>query len=304
MNNNFNRYSEFVFRADEGVKFEFHEGNHGELIIKAINVSANDGMYNPRYVEPPIPRGYRYAFGTWYNGFVIEKVLDGSQFVWIPVGSLDPDATLDGINFSEKFGRRNFSNPCFCECTETISDELIKQIESIRKYGGFYISRFNISIDENRKAKSIQGANPCICVDYNQAKKIAATMEEGSSLKSHLVYGAEYDSMLSWLIKSNVKSYDEVAIDSTKWGNYFNNPNAFKALMVTGSNEDWSANGIYDIAGNMSEWTQESSIHYNAVLRGGKFFYYGDIYPAAHREIQNPFSKDTHGCFRTALYIR
>ena len=41
------------------------------------------------YTNPPIPDGYKYVEGEWHNGFVIEKISDGSQFVWIPVGSID-----------------------------------------------------------------------------------------------------------------------------------------------------------------------------------------------------------------------
>lgn len=38
------------------------------------------------YENPPIPHGYHYVDGNWKYGFVIERSVDGSQFVWVPVG--------------------------------------------------------------------------------------------------------------------------------------------------------------------------------------------------------------------------
>jgi len=39
-----------------------------------------------KYETPPILDGYKYVSGKWNNGFIIERIQDESQFVWIPVG--------------------------------------------------------------------------------------------------------------------------------------------------------------------------------------------------------------------------
>ena len=95
------RYEKFVLEAEKGITFEVSEGTSGELIATA-------NVYSTNYVNPPIPEGYKHVCGEWNNGFVIERCSDGSQFVWIPVGSIDSNGTLDGEHFSEKFGRRNY----------------------------------------------------------------------------------------------------------------------------------------------------------------------------------------------------
>ena len=76
----------------------------GERIIELIPTVATE--YSGNYTDPPIPEGWKHVVGEWNNGFVI---LDskGNNFVWVPVGFLDANGTLDGTNFSEKFGRRN-----------------------------------------------------------------------------------------------------------------------------------------------------------------------------------------------------
>ena len=99
------RYEKFVLEAEKGITFEVSEETSGELIIRALN-KAN--VYSENYANPPILEGYKHVCGEWNNGFVIERCSDGSQFVWIPVGSLDSNGTLDGVSFTEKFGRRNY----------------------------------------------------------------------------------------------------------------------------------------------------------------------------------------------------
>lgn len=129
------RYEKFVLEAEKGITFEDSEGTSGKLIIRDLNIVTADG-YSTNYVNPPIPKGYRHILGEWNNGFTIERDSDGSQFVWIPVGSLDSNGTLDGEHFSEKFGRRNYRNDefSFDEFNEDLNDELNKQLESVKKY--------------------------------------------------------------------------------------------------------------------------------------------------------------------------
>ena len=202
-----NRYNKFVLEAEKGITFEFSEGTRGELIIKAMNITTTN-VYSENYVNPPIPEGYKHVCGEWNNGFVIERRSDGSQFVWIPVGSLDSDGTLDGKHFSEKFGRRNYQNNEFSDSkfNEALEGELLEQLESVKKYGGFYISRYNISKSSEGKPQSVKGVMPWVNINFDNAKKVASTIEDNEAVKSHLTFGAEYDSVLEWFIKTEVKT--------------------------------------------------------------------------------------------------
>ena len=162
------RYEKFVFEAEKGITFDVSEGTNGELIIRALNITTTN-VYSKDYVNPPIPEGYQYVWGEWNNGFVIERCSDGSQFVWIPVGSLDSNGTLDGVYFSEKFGRRNYMNDVFSynEFNEPIDSEFFEQLESVKKYGGFYISRYNISKGSIGKPQSVKGLIPWVNISFD-----------------------------------------------------------------------------------------------------------------------------------------
>ena len=298
------RVKKIVLEAENGITFKISEGTSGAITIKAMKNSTVN-VYSTNYVNPPIPEGYKYVCGEWNNGFVIERC-DGSQFVWIPVGSLNSNGTHDGEHFSEKFGRRNYTNEKFSdnEFNEPLNGELLKQLESVKKYGGFYISRYNISESSKGKPQSVKGAKPWIYSDFFTAKWFASTIEDSEAVKSHLTFGAEYDSVLEWFIETGVKTFAEIAKDSTKWGNYCNTENSPKKVVETGSREEWCANNIFDFAGNVLEWTQESMGSFYRVARGSFYYFNGNDYPVAYRFDEDPHNDRYITGFRAALYIK
>lgn len=300
-----NRYEKFVFEAEEGITFEVSEGTNGELIIRALNV-ATLNVYSENYANPPIPEGYKHVEGEWNNGYVIKRSSDGSQFVWVPVGSLDSDGTLDGEHFTEKFGRRNYQEDDFSDddFNEALDGELLEQFESVKKYGGFYISRYNISKSSKGKPKSVKGAMPWVNINFHDAKEVASTIEDNEAVKSHLTYGAEYDSVLAWFIKSKAKTLHEIAEDSTEWGNHWNTENSPKKVVETGSREEWCANNIYDFAGNVDEWTQEEIESSYRVIRGGSCDFDGYDFPVACRSYDFPYDDFNDTGFRATLCIK
>lgn len=206
-----------------------------------------------RYENPPILDGYKHVEGEWNNGFVIERITDGSQLVWVPVGSLDADGTLDGKCFVEQFGRRNYRKDRFSdiEYHEPLTAELLEQKESVGKYGGFYFSCYNISKSSEGKPQSVLNANPWTNINFEDAKKVATEFEYGGTVTSHLTYGAEYDSVLAWLIKSGACTMEEIVAK----------PNVrYKG----------PTNNIYNFINNrtVDEWTQEKNAMFGRAVRG------------------------------------
>lgn len=294
------RCRKFVIEVEKDIPFQFSEETEGTLIIRKVN------NYSTCYKNPPVPEGYKHICGEWNDGYVIERELDGSQFVWIPVGSLESNGTLNNDSFTEKFGRRNYSSSFnFYPQEEELSEEYYKepltselelQLESVKKYGGFYISRYNISKNKKTgKPQSVKGELPWIENDYKNSLDIVATIEKRRDIKSHLPFGAEYDSILEWFIESKAKTIEE--IDCYKWGNYLGDE-----IVETGSKEEWCVNNIYDFAGNVREWTQEQTIYHDHIIRGCSCMTTGCV--ADREEIQ--YIKEETGDigFRAALYIK
>ena len=119
-------------------------------------------------------------------------------------------------------------------------------------------------------------------------------------------------------MKVGIKTGETVPENSTKpegaedaASNYYTADGRIE--IATGSSDDTRTNNIYDLAGNMWEWTTETKIRkYNddnknytfAVLRGGGFCYNGSFSPVVFRHGRYSVSdSDVNFGFRTVLYI-
>ena len=139
---------------------------------------------------------------------------------------------------------------------------------------------------------------------------------------STLCYGAQWDATLKF-IKDKVN-----VTDSTTWGNYGDSTFEFSGgyssnyganwssdtttkpkrgnyILATGVSDKNKAKNIYDLAGNVLEWTMEAFSTSNRVVRGGQSINPGGGYPASWRNVNSPknVSFVVGIGFRPTLYI-
>ncbi len=287
-------------KAMEGITSQLRKENGG-----VISSEARNRILQANYKNPIIPNGFKYLKGEWNNGFVIQNKADDSCFVWDPVGSLEADGTLDGINFNEKFGRRTLRGEIFSneEYHEEIDEELTA---SVKKYGGVYISAFLATEDGNEIVfKKQNDKKPYTNINQfdaiEKAKNYARNIE---NVGSCLPNGAVYDSLFKWLIQFGKKTSKEVNKDSTNWGNYWNSADFTHEVRPTGSNENWQVCNIYDLAGNCDEWSRELYGSSFVVLRTGWCKIGGFAFPASARDYYLPIYKYSYTSFRSVLYLK
>ena len=124
----------------------------------------------------------------------------------------------------------------------------------------------------------------------------------------------------------NGEQIDYILInDSTSWGNYSNatfeylntnekkviktsyetNPvSGSRVLIPTGSTEYTKINNIYDMAGNVREWTLETNYIDVRIYRGGYYSEFGNNFPARYRYYAPPMTINNNiGC-RAILLIK
>ena len=106
--------------------------------------------------------------------------------------------------------------------------------------------------------------------------------------KSHLLTGAAWDRTLDWINNTNNKTLSQINGDSKSWGNYSDSPfEGHGSLAKTAAFENnTKANNIYDLAGNVEEWTSENYTADSSrpcVYRGGSYLSTGSGFPASDR---------------------
>lgn len=267
----------------------------------------------PAYNNPKIPTGFSHVgTETWDTGYIIQDS-NGNQFVWVPVSNLTANGTLDGTNFNSKFGRRNFrsANGDVFDGThlyETNDTNLQNMTTSVNAYGGFYIAKYEMS-NNGGKAQSRLNMAPWASIDWNTSKAKAESMDTDwgwntSAVESYLCYGSNWDTILEWLKESNDKALTQIKDDSTTWGNYINNSfSAGDVVCNTGQYSQTNAKGIYDLAGNVWEWTMENYTSSYRIYRGGSYDDNGDQWPAAGRDCNSVTLTSPMIGFRVTLYV-
>ena len=218
-----------------------------------------------------------------------------------------------------------------------------KMLKSVYQNGGFYIGKYETGTETARTSGSSstaptdtpvikQNVYPYNSVTCRQAQTLASNMEHGDRTTS-LMFGVQWDLTLKYL-ETKGTSQADLKTDSTSWGNYYNNAwnitnenlkyaeyknyslqpwtaateksktSSEKILLSTGADDSFSKMGIYDLAGNVSEWTLEytSNTDYPCATRGGNYSDAGSNHPASNRSYDSTTSADRYYGFRCVLY--
>ena len=160
--------------------------------------------------------------------------------------------------------------------------------DSIKKYKGFYIGRYELTANGEKTGASLTDQNW-----YNLYKACQNVVTGKENVKSTMIYGVQWDAVCDWLEQSGFNT----DTDSSSWGNYNSG-----SKIDTGSNSTYEANGIFDLAGNCFEWTQEAYSTSRRILRGGVCCS-GSNLPASDRNYRNPGVSNSSYSSRATLYM-
>ena len=196
----------------------------------------------------------------------------------------EPNAlsSYDREYYFERYGMQGYTKDKF---DEELKREYEDAIESIEAYGGFYIGRYETGEIGKGKPKVVKlntdiGSQTWYAM-YGRMKYLAGN----KNVKTNMIWGNLFDETLQWLIDSGDKEMWEMKA-STGWGNYYDSTftytnvagtNTKKSVGIntkvpTGSTEYTKANNIYDLAGNVYDWTLEGDGTIYRRLRRGLLY--------------------------------
>ncbi len=285
------------------------------------------------YDRPYVPSEFSYLTGSVQTGYVIKDRINGNEFVWVPVKDIS--------EFKRGVIGDTTSLTNIIEENNDINNKIGTSVAKHGGfYIGRYETRYDgeIEFDENNIGTCLKGdlkpvinsvSNIWNYISQEYASEISSSMYTGKT-KSTLMNSYAYDTTLNWIISSGSKTQEEINIDSTNWGNYLNSnisgvtaylplngivanniwnieENKEKlsgeALLIKSLSSDYTkVNNIYDLAGNVYEWTTEKNGN-NITGRGGRFDINGSEKPASYRfyDVKNNTNNKDVG-FRVILY--
>ncbi len=264
----------------------------------------------------PIPKGFTYVEGIKETGTVIKDEND-NEFVWIPVD--DVNNYKKDFNFPSIYSETENGITCDGKLPEGIEDETA----DVAKYGGFYIGRYeagtpdgteNTKNDKEGIPVSKEGIVVWTNISYTNAKSSAEQMIRSESVQTGLLTGRAWDTTCYFIEDDITKITDDSSLlDSRYYGNYNDsqfpaNVKGYGEKQKTGYSDKWKVKNIYDLAGNVYEWTNEvkgdTSYSNYPAYRGGWYNISGKNRSVSFRNNDGAASGSAVIGFRVRLYIK
>lgn len=317
---------------------------YGKYEMKISDIDVGEITYETSYTifkdvngeQVPIPEGYIVSENSDENivnkGLVISDSR-GNEYVWI---SCTVDSSSNKLQYKrtewgvEKDGTDN-SRAIKDELTlkdidvtysktdtdnginEEISKEIVAQInaekESIKKYGGYYIGRYEVGKD-NKTAVIKAEQEPYVNIKWSKAYELAKGIGGGEGATTYLCSSYSWDTAINFIQNTTGKNYATSIIGfNGNWKSQEVKDSSGKVIKPVNTAQRLNTGlttalcNIYDMGGNVEEFTTELNpgTSETVVLRGG--YNYNNA-PAGYRwDVVSGYASSVSG-FRATLFLK
>ena len=317
---------------------------YGKYEMKISDIDVGEITYETSYTifkdvngeQVPIPEGYIVSENSDENivnkGLVISDSR-GNEYVWI---SCTVDSSSNKLQYKrtewgvEKDGTDN-SRAIKDELTlkdidvtysktdtdnginEEISKEIVAQInaekESIKKYGGYYIGRYEVGKD-NKTAVIKAEQEPYVNIKWSKAYELAKGIGGGEGATTYLCSSYSWDTAINFIQNTTGKNYATSIIGfNGNWKSQEVKDSSGKVIKPVNTAQRLNTGlttalcNIYDMGGNVGEFTTELNpgTSETVVLRGGNG---GNSCPAGYRWVNNSGYAYSYYGFRATLFLK
>ena len=318
---------------------------YGKYEMKISDIDVGEITYETSYTifkdvngeQVPIPEGYIVSENSDENivnkGLVISDSR-GNEYVWI---SCTVDSSSNKLQYKrtewgvEKDGTDN-SRAIKDELTlkdidvtysktdtdnginEEISKEIVAQInaekESIKKYGGYYIGRYEVGKD-NKTAVIKAEQEPYVNIKWSKAYELAKGIGGGEGATTYLCSSYSWDTAINFIQNTTGKNYATSIIGfNGNWKSQEVKDSSGKVIKPVNTAQRLNTGlttalcNIYDMGGNVGEFTTELNpgTSETVVLRGGNFDHNGS--PAGYRWDNSSGFAGSNCGFRATLFLK
>lgn len=316
---------------------------YGKYEMKISDIDVGEITYETSYTifkdvngeQVPIPEGYIVSENSDENivnkGLVISDSR-GNEYVWI---SCTVDSSSNKLQYKrtewgvEKDGTDN-SRAIKDELTlkdidvtysktdtdnginEEISKEIVAQInaekESIKKYGGYYIGRYEVGKD-NKTAVIKAEQEPYVNIKWSKAYELAKGIGGGEGATTYLCSSYSWDTAINFIQNTTGKNYATSIIGfNGNWKSQEVKDSSGKVIKPVNTAQRLNTGlttalcNIYDMGGNVGEFTTELNpgTSETVVLRGGPY----NNTPAGYRwDVNSGYADSVYG-FRATLFLK
>ena len=317
---------------------------YGKYEMKISDIDVGEITYETSYTifkdvngeQVPIPEGYIVSENSDENivnkGLVVSDSR-GNEYVWI---SCTVDSSSNKLQYKrtewgvEKDGTDN-SRAIKDELTlkdidvtysktdtdnginEEISKEIVAQInaekESIKKYGGYYIGRYEVGKD-NKTAVIKAEQEPYVNIKWSKAYELAKGIGGGEGATTYLCSSYSWDTAINFIQNTTGKNYATSIIGfNGNWKSQEVKDSSGKVIKPVNTAQRLNTGlttalcNIYDMGGNVGEFTTELNpgTSETVVVRGGD---YGSYPPAGIRWDTTSGSASSTCGFRATLFLK
>ena len=317
---------------------------YGKYEMKISDIDVGEITYETSYTifkdvngeQVPIPEGYIVSENSDENivnkGLVISDSR-GNEYVWI---SCTVDSSSNKLQYKrtewgvEKDGTDN-SRAIKDELTlkdidvtysktdtdnginEEISKEIVAQInaekESIKKYGGYYIGRYEVGKD-NKTAVIKAEQEPYVNIKWSKAYELAKGIGGGEGATTYLCSSYSWDTAINFIQNTTGKNYATSIIGfNGNWKSQEVKDSSGKVIKPVNTAQRLNTGlttalcNIYDMGGNVGEFTTELNpgTSDTVVLRGGVNYY---VTPAGYRWDNSSGNASSNYGFRATLFLK
>lgn len=318
---------------------------YGKYEMKISDIDVGEITYETSYTifkdvngeQVPIPEGYIVSENSDENivnkGLVISDSR-GNEYVWI---SCTVDSSSNKLQYKrtewgvEKDGTDN-SRAIKDELTlkdidvtysktdtdnginEEISKEIVAQInaekESIKKYGGYYIGRYEVGKD-NKTAVIKAEQEPYVNIKWSKAYELAKGIGGGEGATTYLCSSYSWDTAINFIQNTTGKNYATSIIGfNGNWKSQEVKDSSGKVIKPVNTAQRLNTGlttalcNIYDMGGNVGEFTTELNpgTSETVVLRGG--YNFSCNFPAGYRWDVGSGGAGSNCGFRATLFLK